>query len=195
MWQSVTMGGGGVKLLFFCVTYFLNDPNSVAGRNFICERLLLIVSPQDTITNSSGEFGLDEETWPRQGAKYFFKRTEAAARRCSIKKVFLKISQNSQENTCAGASFFHKVAVEHLWWLLLNATILFNQMQPKIKHFFNISIKGTLMQIRKSANILLPSLENNMLQISHENTFYFLRFVHVKYGKSLFTNIQNNRIY
>ena len=34
--------------------------NSVAGRNFICERLLLFVSPQNTITNSSGEFGLDE---------------------------------------------------------------------------------------------------------------------------------------
>ena len=34
--------------------------NSVAGRNFICEGLLLFVSPQNTITNSSGEFGLDE---------------------------------------------------------------------------------------------------------------------------------------
>ena len=26
----------------------------------ICERLLLFVSPQNTITNSGGEFGLDE---------------------------------------------------------------------------------------------------------------------------------------
>ena len=26
----------------------------------ICERLLLLVSPQNTITNSGGEFGLDE---------------------------------------------------------------------------------------------------------------------------------------
>ena len=34
--------------------------NSVTGRNFICERLLLFVSPQNTVTNSSGEFGLDE---------------------------------------------------------------------------------------------------------------------------------------
>ena len=30
---------------------------------------------------------------------------EAAFRRCSIKKVFLKISQNSQENTCARSPF------------------------------------------------------------------------------------------
>ena len=36
--------------------------NSVADKNFICERLLLFVSPQNTITNSSGEFGLDETT-------------------------------------------------------------------------------------------------------------------------------------
>ena len=31
--------------------------------------------------------------------------SEAFARRCSVKKVFLKILQNSQENTCAGVSF------------------------------------------------------------------------------------------
>ena len=30
--------------------------------------------------------------------------TEAVVQRCSIKKVFLKISQNSQENTCARVS-------------------------------------------------------------------------------------------
>ena len=31
--------------------------------------------------------------------------SEAVARRCSVKKVFLKISQNLQENTCARVSF------------------------------------------------------------------------------------------
>ena len=30
---------------------------------------------------------------------------EAVVRRCSVKKVFLEISQNSQENTCARDSF------------------------------------------------------------------------------------------
>ena len=34
---------------------------------------------------------------------------EAVVRRCSVKKVFLEISQNSQENTCARDSFFNKV--------------------------------------------------------------------------------------
>ena len=33
--------------------------------------------------------------------KYSKQYLEAVARRCSIKKVFLEISQNSQENTCA----------------------------------------------------------------------------------------------
>ena len=30
--------------------------------------------------------------------------TEAVARRCSVKKMFLKISQNSEENTCVRGS-------------------------------------------------------------------------------------------
>ena len=36
--------------------------------------------------------------------------SEAVVRRCCIKKVFLKILQISQENTCARTSFFNKVS-------------------------------------------------------------------------------------
>ena len=36
---------------------------------------------------------------------YFLLIIEAVVRRCSVKKVFLKISQNSSENTCARVSF------------------------------------------------------------------------------------------
>ena len=32
-------------------------------------------------------------------------RTEAVTRRCSVKKVFLKISRNLQENICVGVPF------------------------------------------------------------------------------------------
>ena len=35
--------------------------------------------------------------------------TKAIARRCSVKIVFLKISQNSPENTCTGVSFLIKL--------------------------------------------------------------------------------------
>ena len=73
---------------------------------------------------------------------------EAVVQRCSVKKVFLEISQNSQENNCARVSFLIKLQArpatllkkklwhscfpvnfvkflrtpfykEHLWWLLL----------------------------------------------------------------------------
>ena len=39
-------------------------------------------------------------------------RTEAVAQRCSLKKVFLEISQNSQENTCTRVSFLMKLQVK-----------------------------------------------------------------------------------
>ena len=74
------------------------------------------------------------------------KLQEAVVQRCSVKKVFLRNSQNSQENTCARlsllitlqANFIKKETlaqvfpvnfvkllrtlffIEHLWWLLLN---------------------------------------------------------------------------
>ena len=35
--------------------------------------------------------------------------TGAVVQRCSVNKVFLEISQNSQENTCARVSFFIKL--------------------------------------------------------------------------------------
>ena len=34
------------------------------------------------------------------------------AQRCSVKKLFLKISQNSQENTCARVSFLIKLQAQ-----------------------------------------------------------------------------------
>ena len=37
------------------------------------------------------------------------KFTKPVAQRCSVKKVFLEISQNSQERTCARVSFLIKL--------------------------------------------------------------------------------------
>ena len=36
-------------------------------------------------------------------------KPEAVVQRCSVKKAFLEISQNSQENTCARVSFLRKL--------------------------------------------------------------------------------------
>ena len=45
----------------------------------------------------------------RYFAKYMLEHCkEAVAKRCSVKKVFLEISQNSQEKTCARVSFLIK---------------------------------------------------------------------------------------
>ena len=41
--------------------------------------------------------------------------SEAVALRCSAKKVFLKILQNSQENTCARASLLIKLPAATLF--------------------------------------------------------------------------------
>ena len=49
-------------------------------------------------------------------------QAEAVARKCSVKEVFLKILQNSQENTCAIFSFLIKLQASvtfDIWQCLL----------------------------------------------------------------------------
>ena len=83
-------------------------------------------------------------------SKRFISNLEVVAHRCSVKKVFLEILQNSQGNVCARVSFSIKLQApitllkkrlwhrcfpvnfakflrttfftEHLWWLLLHIT-------------------------------------------------------------------------
>ena len=46
------------------------------------------------------------------------KYAEAVVQRCSVRKVFLVILQNSQENTYARVPFLAKLQIwEHLCWL------------------------------------------------------------------------------
>ena len=104
-------------------------------------------------------------------------RNRSSHRRFSVKKVFLEIWQNSQENICARVSFFNKVAglrpttllkkrlwhrrfpvnyakflkipffIEHLWWLLLK----------KRRFMYCILAQLVYLVVRKSlvANYLL----------------------------------------
>ena len=83
-------------------------------------------------------------------SKRFISNLEVVAHRCSVKKVFLEVLQNSQGNVCARVSFLIKLQApitllkkrlwhrcfpvnftkflrttfftEHLWWLLLHIT-------------------------------------------------------------------------
>ena len=76
---------------------------------------------------------------------------EAVVGRCFVKKVFLKNSKNSQENTSARVSFLIKLQalgllrstliIEHLWWLLLMAFFFFAKGKRVIKcNFVNIVV-------------------------------------------------------
>ena len=81
-----------------------------------------------------------KEKWPKKSCRN--QDTEAVARMCPVKKVFLEMSQNSQENTCVRISLLKKrlwhrcfpmnfvtflrtpFFTKHLWWLLLRIEIL-----------------------------------------------------------------------
>ena len=108
-------------------------------------------------------------------------QSEAVAQRCSVKKVFLKNSQNSPENPCASL-FFNKVAglsaatflkirlwcrcfpvnfakflrkpffIEHLRWLLLNNLILIHPTGFNDRH-----VKKILPHEKKQASYSFSS--------------------------------------
>ena len=67
---------------------------------------------------------------------------KAAVQKCSVKKGFLEISQNSQENTCARVSFLMNFVeflrksfyIAHLWWLFLK--IHRKESQPHFSGLF-----------------------------------------------------------
>ena len=50
-----------------------------------------------------------ENTQPENMCDIIFEKIEAVVQRCSVKKVFLEISQNSQENACARVSYLIKL--------------------------------------------------------------------------------------
>ena len=66
--------------------------------------------------------------------KFYLKNTfltaEAVVRRCSIKKVFLEISQNLQENTYARVSFLMKLQASGLTPATLLKKTLWHQCFP-----------------------------------------------------------------
>ena len=65
------------------------------------------------VTTHMHEIVFSSDAWNDDHIKYRFLKSfsEAVAPRCSVKNMFLEISQNSQENTCRSL-FFNKVEVE-----------------------------------------------------------------------------------
>ena len=83
--------------------------NIVASRNFICERVLLFVSPENTITNSTGEFGLDE-TLTECKVSIFFKRYRSSRLEAFCKKsVFRNFTKFTGKYLCQSLFFLTKL--------------------------------------------------------------------------------------
>ena len=83
---------------------FVDVSRSAKGRVFLfsCERLGRCL--QETISSSTA---VPEVLYMKDKSefKHGFTNPEADAQKCSVKTVFLKISQNLQENTCTRVSF------------------------------------------------------------------------------------------
>ena len=88
--------------------------------------------------------------------------TEAVAQRCSVKKLFLEISQNSQENTCARFSFLIKFQAGACNFIKIEtlAQVFSCEFCEISKNTFSyrtppvassdLNLKGTVMQIEKA---------------------------------------------
>ena len=90
------------------------------------------------------------------------------------------------ENSYHVCLFFCFFACCFLWFQ--DGHICIGDREKEIEKEFKNLLKGTLMQIWKS--IHLSSYKKSLLQISHYNTFHFLKYACFRYAKCLFTNIQ-----
>ena len=61
---------------------------------------------------------------------------KSSHQRCSVKKLFVKISQNSQENTCARVSFLIKLQAWGIFFTEFISAIDFNK-NNLAGHFFD----------------------------------------------------------
>ena len=124
----------GISLIFFNISWgkvFKNEPSKICGRQPLsrpyqfeflkgCHPQLLLVSFLNTLSHMSLYFCLRTE-WKGMRINIFrtlsniydvgfFANIEAVVCRCSIKKMFFEISQNSQKKRLCQSFFFNKHA-------------------------------------------------------------------------------------
>ena len=87
-------------------------------------------------------------------ARHFVCLYRSSHQRLSIKTVFLKISQNLQENTCASASFFNNVAG------LRSATLLKKRLWHRCFPVNFAKFLGTPFLQKASGRLLLSLIFN-----------------------------------
>ena len=76
-----------------------------------------------------------------------FVSIETVAQRCSVKKVFLEILQNSLEKTCARVSFFNKVAATLLKKRLWHRCFPVNLAKLLRTPFFTEHLRWLLLKV------------------------------------------------
>ena len=76
--------------------------------------------------------------------------SEAVTQRCSVKKVFLEISQNSEENTCARVSFLIKKRLWHRYFPVNFAKFLRTPfLTEHLRWLFLIICQGKFMRMKQ----------------------------------------------
>ena len=96
---------------------------------------------------------LEEHLWAAASRVFLL---EAVVQRCSVKKVFLKISQDSQENTCSRVCFLNKVTslTLQLYQKETLAQVLSNEFCEIFKNIFFFTEHLLVLLLFPSAMLL-----------------------------------------
>ena len=115
--------------------------------------------------------------------------SEAVVRRCSVKKLFLEISQNSQGNTCVRDSFLISCRQQRRRLLLKTASqrkklfrtysVMHSFLETLAKVFFSkfCKISKTTSSYRR-----LPVAASVICNLPAQLRFIQVNFLHVEYG-------------
>ena len=93
---------------------------------------------------------------------------EAVTQKCSVKKVFLKIFQNSKESTCARVSFLTKLQASALYLQLIKKETL---VQVFYCEFCEIS-KNTFFTEHHWATASVRAIDDTHIKIAKSNKYY-----------------------
>ena len=107
--------------------------------------------------------------------RFFFRKAKAVARRCSVKKVFLNISQNLQENTSAGVAFLIRLESVQLYQKDNLAKVFSGEFCKILKNKYFVEHLRTAASENEQRNRFNPSLPN--LGRREKINFYFHTFL------------------
>ena len=88
----------------------------------------------------------------------FYFTSEAVVRRCSVKKVFLEISQNSQENTCARVSFLVKLQASSLQFYFIKKETLAQVISCEFCKIYKNTSGGCFYHLSKYFDFMVTML-------------------------------------